>query len=80
VPGPIDIIQEGSTGALDEDLAAAVYRALRLDGEACIEFAQYHSWQRSAERFLKFQHAPVDAPRWPSNALSTVSSDPRVGQ
>ena len=55
VPGPIDLIQEGSTGALDEDLAAAVYRALRLDGEACIEFAQYHGWQRSVERFLELQ-------------------------
>jgi glycosyltransferase involved in cell wall biosynthesis len=53
VPGPIDVIQEGSTGALDEDLAAAFYRALSLDGEACIEFAQYHGWQRSVERFLK---------------------------
>jgi glycosyltransferase involved in cell wall biosynthesis len=58
VPGPIDVIQEGSTGAMDEDLAAAVYRALALDGEACLEFAQYHSWQRSTERFLKFQRPP----------------------
>lgn len=55
VPGPLDVIKEGSTGAMDEDLAAAVYRALRLDGEACIEFAQYHSWQRSTERFLQLQ-------------------------
>jgi glycosyltransferase involved in cell wall biosynthesis len=55
VPGPLDVIQDGSTGALDEDLAAAVFRALRLDGEACIEFAQYYSWQRSTERFLELQ-------------------------
>ncbi len=55
VPGPQDLVQEGSTGALDEDLAAAVFRALRIDGEACIEFAQDHSWQRSTERFLKLQ-------------------------
>ena len=62
VPGPLDVIREGSTGALDTDLAAAIYRALRLDGEACIEFAQYHSWQRSTERFLKLQRpAPVAA-------------------
>jgi glycosyltransferase involved in cell wall biosynthesis len=62
VPGPIDVIKECSTGALDEDLAAAVYRALSLDGEACTEFAEYHSWQRSAERFLKFQKAPETSP------------------
>jgi glycosyltransferase involved in cell wall biosynthesis len=61
VPGPIDVVQEGSTGALDENLAAAIYRALRLDGEACIEFAQYHSWQRSVERFLQYQCTAGDA-------------------
>jgi glycosyltransferase involved in cell wall biosynthesis len=80
VPGPIDVIQEGSTGAMDTDLAAAIYRALRLDGEACIEFAQYHSWQRSVERFLKFQHAPAAVPRLCPGGLSTVSTDPRAGQ
>jgi glycosyltransferase involved in cell wall biosynthesis len=63
VPGPIDVIQEGSTGAMDEDLEAAVYRALSLDGEACIEFAQYHSWQRSVERFLKIQKTREDIAR-----------------
>jgi glycosyltransferase involved in cell wall biosynthesis len=68
VPGPLDVIKEGSTGALDGDLAAAVYRALRLDGEACIEFAQYHSWQRSTERFLELQR-PLTAT---GNALSAV--------
>lgn len=60
VPGPLDVVCEGSTGALDEDLTAAIYRALRLDGEACIEFAQYHSWQRSARQFLEFQRNAVD--------------------
>jgi len=55
VPGPMDVIREGSTGAMDENLAEAVFRALRLDGEACIEFAQHHSWERSTQRFLKFQ-------------------------
>jgi glycosyltransferase involved in cell wall biosynthesis len=55
VPGPIDVIDDGSTGAMDYDLKAAVFRALRLDGEACIEFAQYHSWRRSVQRFLNTQ-------------------------
>jgi glycosyltransferase involved in cell wall biosynthesis len=61
VPGPLDVIQEGSTGAMDKDLHSAVFRALRLDGEACIEFAQYHSWQRSTQRFLDMQK-PVSSP------------------
>jgi glycosyltransferase involved in cell wall biosynthesis len=55
VTGPIDVVREGSTGALDEDLSAAVFRALGLDSEACIEFAQQHSWHRSTLRFLECQ-------------------------
>ena len=55
VPGPVDLLTEGSTGAMDEDLRTAIFRALALDGEACIEFAQEHSWRRSTENFLLFQ-------------------------
>jgi hypothetical protein len=33
---------------------------LSLDGEACIEFAQYHGWQRSVERFLKHQRTAAE--------------------
>lgn len=61
VPGPLDLIEQGSTGAMDEDLRAAVFRALRLDGEACIEFAQDHSWRRSTEAFLRSQR-PAGSP------------------
>lgn len=55
VPGPADLVTEGSTGALDGDLKAAIYRALALDGDACIEFAREHSWRRSTENFLRYQ-------------------------
>ena len=63
---------------MDEDLATAIYRALALDGEACIEFAQYHSWQKSTERFLKFQRtpAPARASEAPVPELSTLESSP----
>lgn len=55
VPGPRDVIVEGSTGALDEDLAAATFRALRLDGKVCVEFARAHGWAHSTRRFLERQ-------------------------
>jgi glycosyltransferase involved in cell wall biosynthesis len=55
VPGPADILTEGATGAMDEDLKAAIFRALALDGDACIELAREHSWRRSTETFLAFQ-------------------------
>ena len=79
VPGPLDVIKDGSTGALDEDLAAAVYRALRLDGEACIEFAQYHSWQRSTERFFHLQRpapAAAGAPTAGDASLPSFTAPP----
>jgi len=55
VPGPLDVIRDGSTGAMDEDLAAAVFRALGMDPSACVEFAELHNWERSTERFLAAQ-------------------------
>lgn len=69
VPGPQDLVIDGSTGALDENLEAAVFRALRLDGEACVEFAQAHSWEQSTRRFLDCQR-PVGEAR-PMNSRST---------
>jgi glycosyltransferase involved in cell wall biosynthesis len=76
VPGPLDVISEGSTGAMDKDLREAVFRALRVDGEACIEFAQDHSWPRSTRRFLELQR-PVSAASSPgSQANDPVRTSP----
>jgi glycosyltransferase involved in cell wall biosynthesis len=52
VPGPIDVVTDGATGALDEDLREAVFRALAIPGEACVDHAAEFSWRASAERFL----------------------------
>ncbi len=52
VPGPLDLVLDGGTGALDERLDEAVYRALSIDGTACREFAEGYSWTRSTERFV----------------------------
>lgn len=52
VTGPIDIVAEGVTGALDEDLAAAVTRALRADRQACRAFALRHTWAAATQQFL----------------------------
>lgn len=52
VTGPVDVVADGVTGALDEDLAAAVARALTLDPAACVAQAAEHSWRRCTETFL----------------------------
>ncbi len=52
VTGPLDLISEGLTGALDEDLDLAVERALRCDRDTCRQFAESQGWGRVVERFL----------------------------
>ena len=55
VPGPQDVVRDGYTGALDDNLENAVFRALRVNPQACVEFAEEHDWRRSTERFLRAQ-------------------------
>jgi glycosyltransferase involved in cell wall biosynthesis len=51
VRGPVDVVQDGVTGALDEDLRAAALRALGLRGQRCREYAETRSWTASARQF-----------------------------
>jgi glycosyltransferase involved in cell wall biosynthesis len=53
VRGPIDIVQNGKTGFLDEDLQKAALQALELDPNRCREFALQFSWPNSAKYFIK---------------------------
>lgn len=51
VMGPIDVIEDGVTGALDHDLARAALRALRIDPEACRARALRSSWESCTREF-----------------------------
>ena len=51
VTGPIDVIQDGRTGALDTDLAAAARRALGVDPAACREYALHSGWDVCTREF-----------------------------
>jgi glycosyltransferase involved in cell wall biosynthesis len=69
VPGPIDVIEDGVTGALDVDLGAAARRALGVDPAACRTHALSRGWERSTRGF---EHnlvpcrlsSAVEAPPW----------------
>lgn len=50
VTGPIDVIDE-SVGAMDEDLDAAIRRALTRDRAACAAYGARFSWAASAAEF-----------------------------
>jgi glycosyltransferase involved in cell wall biosynthesis len=51
VSGPIDVIENGVTGALDTDLGAAARRALTLDPKACRAHALRRGWDASSREF-----------------------------
>jgi len=56
VTGPKDVIQNGVTGQLNDDLQAAVTAALAMDNQACISYAQQNSWQSCTEAFSSFMY------------------------
>jgi glycosyltransferase involved in cell wall biosynthesis len=52
VTGPLDVVVQGRTGFLDEDLGKAARAALELSPEACREHALGYSWHACAAQFL----------------------------
>ncbi|WP_374442150.1 glycosyltransferase family 4 protein [Pseudomonas panipatensis] len=73
VAGPLDVLIEGRTGALDTDLRNACLRALALDRRDCARWAAEQSWRVSAQQFLALQHALVE--RSPCRADALPVSD-----
>ena len=51
VNGPVDVVADGITGALDENLSAAAKRALSIDPTACRQRALGASWELSTRQF-----------------------------
>ncbi|HKU72099.1 MAG TPA: glycosyltransferase family 1 protein [Burkholderiales bacterium] len=52
VTGPIDVIENGATGVLDEDLRKAALAALQLNPAHCRVFALAHTWEAATRQFL----------------------------
>ena len=51
VTGPIDVIEDGVTGALDNDLGRAALRALKLNPQDCRNRALKSGWDISSRQF-----------------------------
>jgi glycosyltransferase involved in cell wall biosynthesis len=69
VPSPVDVIIEGRSGAIDEDLAQAVARALTLDRDVVHTEAQQFTWERTARMFESWlQKIPASAYQSPGIA------------
>jgi glycosyltransferase involved in cell wall biosynthesis len=54
VQGPVDIVTQGETGYLSEDLGAAVSMASGLSREACIALARRYSWASCTADFAGY--------------------------
>jgi glycosyltransferase involved in cell wall biosynthesis len=52
VTGPIDVVTQGVTGELNEDLRAAARAALRLDPSQCRAYALANTWDNATRQFL----------------------------
>ena len=60
VTGPIDVVQPGETGVLDEDLRGAALTALNgISRSVCRRYAESLPWTRLARQFLRLL-APIE--------------------
>ena len=73
VDGPIDVIRNGETGIMNEDLRVACEQARKLFWEDCRRFAEKRSWRHST---LQFENYLVPRTR-PMASVQPVSSASR---
>ena len=63
VTGPIDVIAQGKSGVLSDDLRAAAIAALGLRRDIVRQHALYFSWERATAQFLDNLHPNHASPR-----------------
>ena len=52
ITGPIDVVADGVTGVLDDDLRSASIAALEIDRRHCRDYAMERTWEKATEQFL----------------------------
>lgn len=71
-PGPLDLVEEGVNGAVDDDLSAACGRVLRCTPEAARNSALRFDWADAHERF-RAHLVPLEATRDVASASPSVA-------
>jgi glycosyltransferase involved in cell wall biosynthesis len=52
VTGPVDVVKDNITGALDNDLGEAITRALKCSSSACRDYALNNTWNHATDQFF----------------------------
>jgi glycosyltransferase involved in cell wall biosynthesis len=79
VPSPIDVVEDGVTGALDKHLKLAILRALTLDREKVHLGSRRFTWKRTAQIFEE-SLAPIgESSGEPSGGVRTSLEPSRSG-
>ena len=55
VCGPVDIVENGVNGEMNEDLSIAIRNALSVSREKCLESSQRWNWEKAAEMLINTQ-------------------------
>lgn len=71
VEGPIDVVADGRSGSLDQNLERACLKALTMDREEVRRYALGYSWQAATQQFL--QHLYPVKPVVPAKAISAMA-------
>ncbi len=77
VAGPRDIIENGVSGVLDEDLAKASRAALDIDPAACLARAREYTWERCGAIFIQSLTPIARSDDAPATKTSPVPSASR---
>jgi glycosyltransferase involved in cell wall biosynthesis len=62
VTGPVDVVVDGVTGVLSDDLRSAALAALALDRRACREHAMRYTWEAATHQFIAALAPTLEAP------------------
>jgi len=73
VTGPIDVVQQGTTGILNDDLRQACLDALELDAQQCRAWACEQSWERVGAMALE-SFVPLNGAK-PKNGKPVEEAD-----
>lgn len=76
VPGPVDVVEHGRSGFLDEDLGRAIAGALELKREDALARAATFTWEETARR-LRAALVPFGGGEAPTGTGTSTVGSPR---